>query len=584
MISLDLPTGVFSFSLNSSNEYKISGSLNLANIIAEIPQESDSNYKRVTPTYYYSIYINKNNTEANLLWSGDETELTNDTINFEEKNIQSLLNDGIKQTIYVNIDVKTQFTHIYFTSNTISFLAINKKPSNELKEKSGSTIGLVFNNLSENDELTLKEARFPSFNTSSERFVIPLKYIPADRKIIARYFFNDNGNYNNKVNDFRSTNFSYGKEPWDYKYYSETTVYNSLYYTENKSSWDNLYTPARRADRYYTDANNLRHYIYYRNYGTSRGKIYQYHSLRETDPVITWSKVGDLETTAPTLENSYYLKVDGATAHFASEINYYIDYRVDEVTSWDATNNASISRSTGILPSDPIYNRYYTAYYYDGWNIKIWKVYTHYVYMQACEGRYSAYTYSYTSYEEFFDRKKYGGTTRLEYGLWEWPNGDTSAEYYIYLYVPTATDSSTERYTEFGSQWGGGDRNNQYRELSLDNGVKLSVSNYDMWPSGWTYYDGYHPIHWAMYEGGLRLSATPNRLSYPALESVYVKAPTITHTYTNTNDIGAEVHYRDEATDNWIRYESVNTWYTDSNQIKYKSESLPEIQRIPKLI
>lgn len=579
MISLDLPTGVFSFSLNSSNEYKISGSLNLANIIAEIPQESDSNYKRVTPMYYYSIYINKNNDSGYLLWSGDETELTNDTIYFAERNIQSLLNDGIKQTIYINIDVKTQFTHIYFTSNTISFLAINKKPSKELKEKSGSTIGLVFNNLSESDESTLKEVGFPSFNTSSERFVIPLKYIPADRKIVAKYFFNDNGNYNNKVNYFRNTNFSYGKESWNYKYYSETTVYNSLYYTENRSDWDNLYTPARRADRYYTDANNLRHYVYYNNYGTSRGKIYQYHSLRETEPVITWSKLGDLETTNPILENSYYLKVDGSTAHFASEINYYIDYRVDEVSSWDATNSDSIKRSRGTAPDNPIYNRYYTAVYYDGWNIRIWKEGTNYV--PACEERgYSSYTYE--SYYVLFEGKKYEGTYYLDSGSWG-IFGNTTAEYYIYLYVPEVTSSSESKYRQFNSPWGGA-QHSQYSELRLDNGVKINVRNTNIWPSGWSYYHGSHRIHWAIYEDRLRLSATPNKYYYPRLESVYVRAPTFTHTYHNTNDIGAEVHYRDEATDNWVRYESVNTWYTDSNQIKYKSERLPEIQRVPKLI
>lgn len=579
MISLDLPTGVFSFSLNSSNEYKISGSLNLANIIAEIPSESDSNYKRTTPTYYYSIYINKNNTEANLLWSGAETELTNDIIDFEEQNIQSLLNDGIKQTIYVNIDVKTQFTHIYFTSNTISFLAINKKPSKIIKENSGDTIGLVFNNLSENDESTLKETGFPSFNTSSERFVIPLKYIPADRKIIARYFFNDNGNYNNKVNYFRSYDLSIGKESWDYKYYSETTVYNSLYYTENKSSWDNLYTPARRADRYYTDANNLRHYVYYRNYGTTRGKIYQYHSLRETEPVITWSKVGDLLTTAPSLENSSYLRVDGTTAYFASEINYRIDYRVDEVTSWDATNGDSISRSTGSLPSNPIYNRYYDSFYYDGWNVYISGIGSESV-PECPERGYYSYTYYYPV--GLFSSRVYEGTIEIEHNAWYF--GGLAAEYYIYLYVPEVTESSTARYREFGRQWGGDADNNQRKDLTLDNGVKLYVDNYRMWPAGVTYNVDYGYIHGAMYHGDLKVTTTPNRFRYSKLESVYVKAPTFTHTYTNTNDIGAEVHYRDEAIDNWVRYETVNTWYTESNQIKYKSERLPEIRSVPRLI
>lgn len=587
MISLDLPTGVFSFSLNSSNEYKISGSLNLANIIAEIPSESDSNYKRTTPTYYYSIYINKNNEQANLLWSGVETELTNDIIDFEEQNIQSLLNDGIKQTIYVNIDVKTQFTHIYFTSNTISFLAINKKPSKIIKENSGDTIGLVFNNLSENDESTLKETGFPSFNTSSERFVIPLKYIPADRKIIARYFFNDNGNYNNKVNDFGSSTLSIGKETWDYKYYSESEITNQRYYTQNKSEWDNLYTPARRADRYYTDANNLRHYVYYSNYGTEQGKIYQYHSLRETNPVITaWEHLANLDKLAERviLQDSNYLRTYFSStgdfrADFASEINYYVGYRYDEVSSWDVTNSASISRSTGTAPGDPITNRYYNKAYYDGWNIRVWKEGRFYV--PACAGRYEAYTYTDTRY--FLDDRKYEGTHYIEAASWGIGDKDT-ASYYIYLYVPEVTASSTARYREFDSQWGGGARNNRYVELELDNGVKLSVDNNQMWPNGWTYYDGYHPIHWAMYEGGLRLSATPNKYYYPRLESIYILAPTFTHTYTNTNEIGAEVHYRDEATDNWVRYENVNTWYTENNQIKYKSERLPEIQSVPRLI
>lgn len=592
MISLDLPTGVFSFSLNSSDEYKISGSLNLANIIAEIPLESEnnSNYRRVTPTYYYSIYINKNNEQANLLWSGTETELTNDIIDFEEQNIQSLLNDGIKQTIYVNIDVKTQFTHIYFTSNTISFLAINKKPSKELKEKSGSTIGLVFNNLSENDESTLKEVGFPSFNTSSERFVIPLKYIPADRKIVARYFFNDNGNYNNKTNYFRNYNSSIGKESWDYKYYSESEVTNQKYYTQNKSEWDNLYTPARRADRYYTDANNLRHYVYYSNYGTERGKIYQYHSLRETNPVITWRFFGYLREISNRiyLENDNYLRAYNAPFHpdgtpegtigyrpeayYASEINYYIGYRYDEVTSWDVTNNASIEKSIGNLPDDPVISRYYDGIYYDGWYIKIWKEGEFDI--PACSGKYSAFRYYGTRY--FLNDTKYEGTHLL--GTERWYNSyQLSAEYYIYLYVPEVTESSVARYEQFNRYYA----NYGNEELSLSNGVKLDVTNHNM-QQDWNYSGD--DLHAAVYRGGLRFSATPNKYYYIMLESVYVKAPTFTHTYTNTNDIGAEVYYRDEATDNWVRYETVNTWYTESNQIKYKNEILPEIQRVPKLI
>lgn len=586
MISLSLPTGVFSFSLNSSNEYKISGSLDLKKLIAEIPSESDSNYKRTTPTYYYSIYLNKNNNETYKLWSATEANLTNDTISFEEKNIQSLLNDGIKQTIYINIDVKTQFTHIYFTSNTISFLAINKKPTKTIKEKSGSTIGLVFNNLSKDDESALSEARFPSFNTSSERFVIPLKYYPADRKIIARYFFNSDGNYNNKRYYYNSRTLAVGKETWNYKYYYQISVAELRYYTRYKSDWDNLTTPARIADRYYTDANGLRHYVYYENYGTEQGKIYQYHSVKEIDPVQTWSTI--TTTGAPiNLQDDYYLNTaqvrPGVNAiKFASDITYYVGYRTDEVTSWNATNSNSITRSTGRYYSDALEYRYEIVAYYDGWRVKIWKDFEGTAIVGGCgEQNISGYSYTYRYVDVMFNRRVYEGRRQIEEDRWYF-FADVVASYRINLYVPEVTGLSTYEEKEFGRQFRRSGYDNSYRELTLSNGVKLDVRNYDIITDGITYTP--EPIHRAMRDGGLRMSATPNKYIYSYVSSIYVKSPIYTHTYTNTNVIGAEVNYREKETDSWIRYESVNTWYTENNQIKYTRTTLPEIDRTPKLI
>ena len=217
--TLTLPSSALGFTLDSNNQYIISVTLVMKEIIKLIKDLSVSDYLRHhNIKYKYTFYIN------GTVWksSNGYIDLTNTNVSFSNENISGYLSSSsLKQTLSCTVEVSHPQFYCKLNSENYTFVTINKRPQ-QLKALNSSTgqyetIGLSFSNLSSSEKSGIDSVRWPLFNTenSSQQFVIPIgsaSYTRRNGSIRAERFGGSVGQYFNlDVNpssnkDYRANN------------------------------------------------------------------------------------------------------------------------------------------------------------------------------------------------------------------------------------------------------------------------------------------------------------------------------------------------------------------------------------------
>ena len=257
--TLTLPSSALGFTLDSNNQYIISVTLVMREILELIKDIDINSYLRHhVPKYKYTFYIN------GTAWkSSDYIELTNTNVNIDE-NISDYLNSNMKQTLSCTVEVSHPQFYYRLESENYTFIVINKKPQ-QLKALNSSTgeyetIGLSFSNLSSSEKSGIDNVRWPLFNTenSSQQFVIPIgsaSYTRRNGSIRAERFGGSAGQYfnfdtnPNSNKDYRATNGTEYKYMSDFspilKYETSYTWEKQHYCMTNSSyEWENPTTVA----------------------------------------------------------------------------------------------------------------------------------------------------------------------------------------------------------------------------------------------------------------------------------------------------------------------------------------------------
>ena len=278
--TLTLPSSALGFTLDSNNQYIISVTLVMKEIIKMVASlnSSVSLYLRHhNIKYKYIFYINGTAWKS----SNGYIDLTNTNVSFSNENISGYLSSSsLKQTLSCTVEISHPQFYCKLNSENYTFVTINKKPQ-QLKALNSSTgqyetIGLSFSNLSSSEKSGIDSVRWPLFNTenSSQQFVIPIgsaSYTRRNGSIRAERFGGSAGQYfnldtnPNSNKDYRAKNgteYSYV----DYftptlRYYSEYSAFKYHDYTTTSSSeWAN---PTRAAPTLATRENETGRYTNY---------------------------------------------------------------------------------------------------------------------------------------------------------------------------------------------------------------------------------------------------------------------------------------------------------------------------------
>ena len=204
--TLTLPSSALGFTLDSNNQYIISVTLVMKEIIKMVASlnSSVSLYLRHhNIKYKYTFYIN------GTAWKSSNgfIDLTNTNVSFSNENISGYLSSSsLKQTLSCTVEVSHPQFYCKLNSENYTFVTINKRPQ-QLKAKNSSTgqyetIGLSFSNLSSSEKSGIDSIRWPLFNTenSSQQFVIPIgsaSYTRRNGSIRAERFGGSAGQYFN---------------------------------------------------------------------------------------------------------------------------------------------------------------------------------------------------------------------------------------------------------------------------------------------------------------------------------------------------------------------------------------------------
>ena len=278
--TLALPSSALGFTLDSNNQYIISVTLVMKEIIkmaASLNSSVSPYLKHHNIKYKYTFYIN------GTVWksSNGYIDLTNTNVSFSNENISGYLSSSsLKQTLSCTVEISHPQFYCKLNSENYTFIIINKK-SQQLKALNSSTgqyetIGLSFSNLSSSEKSGIDNIRWPLFNTenSSQQFVIPIgsaSYTRRNGSIRAERFGGSAGQYfnlstnPNSNKDYRATN---GTE-YIYvdhftpalRYYTEYSAFKYHDYTTTSSSeWAN---PTRAAPTLTTGENETGRYTNY---------------------------------------------------------------------------------------------------------------------------------------------------------------------------------------------------------------------------------------------------------------------------------------------------------------------------------
>ena len=126
--TLTLPSSALGFTLDSNNQYIISVTLVMKEIIKMVASlnSSVSLYLRHhNIKYKYTFYIN------GTVWKSSDgfIDLTNTNVSFSNENISGYLNSSnLKQTLSCTVEVSHPQFYCKLNSENYTFVTINKKP------------------------------------------------------------------------------------------------------------------------------------------------------------------------------------------------------------------------------------------------------------------------------------------------------------------------------------------------------------------------------------------------------------------------------------------------------------------------
>lgn len=324
--TLTLPSSALGFTLDSNNQYIISVTLVMKEIIKMVASlnSSVSLYLRHhNIKYKYIFYINGTAWKS----SNGYIDLTNTNVSFSNENISGYLSSSsLKQTLSCTVEISHPQFYCKLNSENYTFVTINKRPQ-QLKALNSSTgqyetIGLSFSNLSSSEKSGIDSVRWPLFNTenSSQQLVIPIgsaSYTRRNGSIRAERFGGSAGQYFNL-----DTNPSSNKD------------YRAINGTEYR--YVDSFTPALR---YYTSYSYFKDHSYsvYNSYYWSNGD-------RGAAPTLTTG-----ENTAGRYTSYSF---SGWWRSYTFIINYFIDARVSAPNAvYSATQYAPSPRYTDLPES-----------------------------------------------------------------------------------------------------------------------------------------------------------------------------------------------------------------------------------------
>ena len=553
--TLALPSSALGFSLDSNNQYIISVTLVMKEIIKMVASlnSSVSLYLRHhNIKYKYTFYIN------GTVWksSNGYINLTNTNVSFSNENISGYLSSSLKQTLSCTVEVSHPQFYCKLNSENYTFIIINKK-SQQLKALNTSTgqyetIGLSFSNLSSSEKSGIDSIRWPLFNTenSSQQLVIPIgsaSYTRRNGSIRAERFGGSAGQYFNlSTSQFLNKDFSYvnGTE-YRYidsftpalRYYTEYSVFKYHDYTTTSAyEWAN---PTRATPTLTTGENETGRYTSYAFGGWSRSYNFRIDYFTE-QRIYAPNAIYSIAQYAP---NPNFSNLPDSTFGFYFDITRGAIYTLGNNFEVNYTNATKYENST----TWPDYESFIT-----GGSVTL--------------GSYARYGSNWV-----FDRWVFKGGTKDYYycvGRYYNQRDDSRAERYYsdsinglpYTYVP---DSNTEvtryEYTYSGVIM-------RYRHYT-----DYEYVHYSPYTSEYVRYYGYHMEKdgVSFYEKWLLTYKHPFISTDFYLYHTYTtKSSTITGTL-----YGIEYEYK-----RWWDYETRTVWYIDSNNnIQYYNSSQVKI-------
>lgn len=286
--TLTLPSSALGFTLDSNNQYIISVTLVMKEIIKMVASlnSSVSLYLRHhNIKYKYIFYINGTAWKS----SNGYINLTNTNVSFSNENISGYLSSSsLKQTLSCTVEVSHPQFFCKLQSENYTFVTINKRPQ-QLKAKNASTgqyetIGLSFSNLSSSEKSGIDNIRWPLFNTenSSQQLVIPIgsaSYTRRNGSIRAERFGGSAGQYFNldtnpsSNKDYRATNGT------EYRYIDSFTP-ALRYYTEYSAFKYHDYTTTSPSE--WLTPSAAKPTLTTRSYETGRYTNYAFKGWRQT--------------------------------------------------------------------------------------------------------------------------------------------------------------------------------------------------------------------------------------------------------------------------------------------------------------
>lgn len=548
--TLTLPSSALGFTLDSNNQYIISVTLVMKEIIKMVASlnSSVSLYLRHhNIKYKYTFYIN------GTVWksSNGYTNLTNTNVSFSNENISGYLSSSsLKQTLSCTVEISHPQFYCKLNSENYTFVAINKKPQ-QLKAKNTSTgqyetIGLSFSNLSSSEKSGIDSVRWPLFNTenSSQQLVIPIgsaSYTRRNGSIRAERFGGSAGQYFNldtnpsSNKDYRANNGTEYRYIDSFtpalRYYTEYSVFKYHDYTTTSSSeWAN---PTRATPTLTTGENETGRYTSYAFGGwrqTYNFRIDYFTEQRINAPNAIYSIVhnapnANFENLPESAFGFYFDKTGGKIYTLGNnfEINYTNATKYENSSTWPDYE----SFITGGSVTLNYYARYGSNWVFDRCDFIEGRKDYYY-----CVGRY---------YNQRDREEKY--YTNIFKPIYDFPPSYTNIRYYIEISGPIQL-----RYYYDGEDYHDVPTGERYYLPYGAEAVKYRTERYSVYKTDQTGF--------SLYEKFLVEYKHPFISTDFYLYRTYTsKSSTITGTL-----YGTEYEYK-----RWWDYETRTNWYIDSN-------------------
>ena len=543
--TLTLPSSALGFTLDSNNQYIISVTLVMKEIIKMVASlnSSVSLYLRHhNIKYKYIFYINGTAWKS----SNGYIDLTNTNVSFSNENISGYLSSSsLKQTLSCTVEISHPQFYCKLNSENYTFVTINKRPQ-QLKALNSSTgqyetIGLSFSNLSSSEKSGIDSVRWPLFNTenSSQQFVIPIgsaSYTRRNGSIRAERFGGSAGQYfnldtnPNSNKDYRATNGTEYRYVDSFtpalRYYTEYSYFKDHSYSVyNSYDWSNgdrgaaptLTTGENTAGRYtsYSFSGWWRSYTFIINYFT-------YESVYAPNAQSIPASLARNPNYENLPESAFGFSFkNGAIYTFGRD--FTVNYRDALTYKSSSTWPAYESFTTGGSVTAQGYERYGTDWIFNGWRFVLgWH---DYYYCIGGQGQ------TYFPNTRYGDSVLYNTTYRIGVPTY-YPSSDVGSDqsHFYYRFIEPRYYTSISRY---------------YYVYMADRSYTAPQYTNVSDGIGESFYE-----HW---------TAT---FDHPFLSYDFYLYRTYT---TKTSSISSTIHGTEFEYRAWWDYETRTNWYIDSN-------------------